>query len=96
MGAFILITVTNSTQRNLLLEGTTRVVGNKKGILTRQRQPKAAAHLLRQRYLNITLEQGSTKTGDELLDTLLRFESHNPQNMAQTSTQQDYLAQPVG
>lgn len=32
----------------------TRVVGNKKGILTRQRQPKAAAHVLRMRYLNIS------------------------------------------
>ena len=81
--------------RNLLLKGTTRVAGNKKGILTRQRQPKAAAHLLRQRYLNITLEQGGSKTGDELLDTLLRFESRNPQTVAQTSTQQDYLAQPL-
>ncbi|CAH3193309.1 unnamed protein product [Porites evermanni] len=76
-------------------QGTTRVVGNKKGILTRQRQPKAAAHLLRQRYLNITLEKGGSKTGDELLDTLLRFESRNPQNVAQTSMQQDYLAQPL-
>lgn len=81
--------------RNLLLKGTTRVVGNKKGILTRQRQPKAAAHLLRHRYLNITLEQGGSKTGDELLDTLLRFESRNQQNVAQTPTQQDYLAQPL-
>ena len=80
---------------NLLLKGTTRVAGNKKGILTRQRQPKAAAHLLRQRYLNITLEQGGSKTGDELLDTLLRFESRNQQNVAQTPTQQDYLAQPL-
>ncbi|XP_073257738.1 beta-glucuronidase-like [Porites lutea] len=33
----------------------TRVVGNKKGILTRQRQPKAAARVLRQRYLNISM-----------------------------------------
>ncbi|KAK7094669.1 beta-glucuronidase-like [Littorina saxatilis] len=31
-------------------EGVTRVVGNKKGVLTRQRQPKASAHLLRDRY----------------------------------------------
>lgn len=35
---------------------TTRIVGNKKGILTRQRQPKAAARVLRQRYLNISVE----------------------------------------
>ena len=27
-----------------------RVGGNKKGIFTRQRQPKASAHLLRKRY----------------------------------------------
>ena len=67
------------------LQGTTRVGGNKKGILTRQRQPKAAAHLLRQRYLNITLEQGGTKTGDELLDTLLRFESRNSDNVTQAN-----------
>ena len=30
-----------------------RVNGNKKGVLTRQRQPKAAARLLRQRYLTL-------------------------------------------
>ena len=30
-----------------------RVVGNKKGVLTRQRQPKAAGHLLRDRYWTI-------------------------------------------
>lgn len=33
--------------------GVSRVDGNKKGLLTRQRQPKAAARLLRQRYLAI-------------------------------------------
>ena len=27
-----------------------RVLGNKKGVFTRQRQPKAAAHLIRRRY----------------------------------------------
>ncbi|XP_061460643.1 beta-glucuronidase [Rhineura floridana] len=31
-------------------QGTTRVLGNKKGIFTRQRQPKAAAFLLKERY----------------------------------------------
>ncbi|PVD31515.1 hypothetical protein C0Q70_06928 [Pomacea canaliculata] len=31
-----------------------RVVGNKKGVLTRQRQPKAAGHLLRARYLSLS------------------------------------------
>lgn len=36
-----------------------RVVGNKKGIFTRDRQPKASAHLLRKRYLAIA-------TGEEM------------------------------
>lgn len=31
-------------------QGTTRVMGNRKGVFTRQRQPKAAAHLLRARW----------------------------------------------
>jgi beta-glucuronidase len=31
-------------------QGITRAIGNKKGVFTRQRQPKAAAHLLRQRW----------------------------------------------
>ncbi|XP_015792598.1 beta-glucuronidase [Tetranychus urticae] len=34
-------------------QGTTRVYGNRKGIFTRERQPKAAAKLLRCRYFNI-------------------------------------------
>ncbi|ADU28966.1 beta-glucuronidase [Evansella cellulosilytica] len=32
-------------------QGVTRIVGNKKGVFTRQRQPKAAAHMLRKRWL---------------------------------------------
>ena len=35
------------------LADTTRVDGNKKGILTRQRQPKTAARLIRERYLSL-------------------------------------------
>ena len=31
-------------------QGITRVIGNRKGVFTRQRQPKAAAHLLRERW----------------------------------------------
>ena len=31
-------------------KGTRRVLGNRKGVLTRQRQPKAAAHMLRRRW----------------------------------------------
>lgn len=34
-------------------QSTSRVDGNKKGILTRQRQPKTAARLIRQRYLSL-------------------------------------------
>ncbi|XP_066552206.1 beta-glucuronidase [Amia ocellicauda] len=36
----------------------TRVVGNKKGIFTRQRQPKAGAFVLRQRYWRLANETG--------------------------------------
>lgn len=36
--------------------GTTRVLGNKKGIFTRQRQPKSAAFVLRERYWKIVNE----------------------------------------
>jgi len=35
---------------------TTRVGGNRKGIFTRQRQPKASAHLLRKRYWSLAEE----------------------------------------
>lgn len=34
----------------------TRVGGNKKGVFTRSRQPKAAAHLLRKRYYELAAE----------------------------------------
>uniref|UniRef100_A0A672SP99 Glucuronidase beta n=1 Tax=Sinocyclocheilus grahami TaxID=75366 RepID=A0A672SP99_SINGR len=40
----------------------TRVVGNKKGIFTRQRQPKAGALLLRERYWRIANETGVLPT----------------------------------
>ena len=36
-----------------------RVVGNRKGIFTRDRQPKLAAHLLRQRYLGMQQTRGN-------------------------------------
>lgn len=44
----------------------TRVVGNKKGILTRQRQPKAAAHVLRMRYLNISTRSWQSKDANDM------------------------------
>ncbi|XP_042298437.1 beta-glucuronidase [Sceloporus undulatus] len=37
-------------------QGTTRVLGNKKGIFTRQRQPKSAAFLLKERYWKLANE----------------------------------------
>ncbi|KAK5600411.1 hypothetical protein CRENBAI_021708 [Crenichthys baileyi] len=40
-------------------QGITRVVGNKKGIFTRQRQPKAAAFLLKERYWRLANETGT-------------------------------------
>ncbi|XP_060612892.2 beta-glucuronidase [Anolis sagrei] len=46
---------------------TTRVLGNKKGIFTRQRQPKAAAFLLKERYWKLANESsclGSPKYDD--------------------------------
>lgn len=36
--------------------GITRVGGNKKGVFTRNRQPKASAHLLRKRNFQLALE----------------------------------------
>nr|XP_019941675.1 PREDICTED: beta-glucuronidase [Paralichthys olivaceus] len=39
-------------------QGITRVVGNKKGVFTRQRQPKAAAFILRERYWSLANETG--------------------------------------
>ncbi|XP_029468157.1 beta-glucuronidase [Rhinatrema bivittatum] len=40
-------------------QSTMRVIGNKKGIFTRQRQPKSAAFLLRERYWKLANETGS-------------------------------------
>ncbi|TTG47527.1 Beta-glucuronidase [Bagarius yarrelli] len=43
-------------------QGITRVVGNKKGMFTRQRQPKAGAFLLKERYWRIANETGVLST----------------------------------
>lgn len=40
-------------------QGVTRVVGNKKGVFTRQRQPKASAFILRERYWRLANETGT-------------------------------------
>lgn len=42
----------------LVSAGITRVVGNKKGVFTRQRQPKAAAFVLKERYWRLANETG--------------------------------------
>ncbi|KAI3373456.1 hypothetical protein L3Q82_022063 [Scortum barcoo] len=39
-------------------QGTFRVVGNKKGVFTRQRQPKAGAFILKERYWRLANETG--------------------------------------
>ncbi|XP_053474626.1 beta-glucuronidase [Ictalurus furcatus] len=46
----------------LTAQGITRVVGNKKGMFTRQRQPKAGAFLLKERYWRIANETGVLST----------------------------------
>uniref|UniRef100_A0A672G229 Beta-glucuronidase n=1 Tax=Salarias fasciatus TaxID=181472 RepID=A0A672G229_SALFA len=40
-------------------QGVTRVVGNKKGVFTRQRQPKASAFILKERYWRLANETGT-------------------------------------
>ncbi|XP_047463786.1 beta-glucuronidase [Mugil cephalus] len=42
----------------MTVQGITRVVGNKKGIFSRQRQPKAAAFILKERYWRLANETG--------------------------------------
>jgi hypothetical protein len=44
----------------------TRVGGNKKGIFTRDRQPKASAHLVRKRYWAIAEELDSATPPNDL------------------------------
>ncbi|KAF7688643.1 beta-glucuronidase [Silurus meridionalis] len=46
----------------LTAQGVTRVVGNKKGMFTRQRQPKSGAFLLKERYWRIANETGVLST----------------------------------
>lgn len=48
------------------LTAYTRVGGNKKGIFTRNRQPKAAAYLLRQRYHALAEELDKSTLPDDL------------------------------
>ncbi|XP_022808391.1 beta-glucuronidase-like [Stylophora pistillata] len=49
---------------------------NTKGLFTRQRQPKASAQALRQRYQALAVDTHPRFTGDSLLDVLIRFKPH--------------------
>jgi hypothetical protein len=44
----------------------TRVAGNKKGIFTRDRQPKAAAHFVKKRYWQIAEDVDSATPPDDV------------------------------
>lgn len=44
----------------------TRVGGNKKGIFTRQRQPKEAAHYVRKRYFTLAQNMENSTVPDDL------------------------------
>lgn len=48
-----------------------RVGGNKKGVFTRSRQPKASAHLLRQRYFDLSSEIDDFKDQPKDLDEFI-------------------------
>lgn len=55
---FTLLCMTRFFLIPLVSAGITRVVGNKKGIFNRQRQPKAAAFTLKERYWRLANETG--------------------------------------
>ncbi|KAK2574053.1 Beta-glucuronidase [Acropora cervicornis] len=59
-----------------VLESFDLISANSKGLLSRQRQPKASAHVLRQRYQALEMDTHPRFTGDELLDILIRFKPH--------------------
>lgn len=51
---------------NIIFSAYTRVGGNKKGIFTRARQPKASAHFLRKRYWKLAAEYANVSMPDDL------------------------------
>lgn len=51
----------------------TRVGGNKKGIFTRDRQPKMAAHHVRKRYHALEAELGSTQMPEDIESYISSF-----------------------
>lgn len=52
----------------------TRVGGNKKGVFTRQRQPKSAAYLLRQRYFGLAIELDQCEAPPEVFDYVIHWQ----------------------
>ncbi|XP_046744627.1 beta-glucuronidase-like [Diprion similis] len=62
IGEFIWNFADFKTSQNVL-----RVGGNKKGIFTRERQPKQVAHLVRQRYFSLAAEQYGVSVPEDLV-----------------------------
>lgn len=62
-------------QADFMTDQTTqRVMGNRKGIFTRDRQPKAAARILRCRYLSMSNFTTDDTSGDRLAYCPKRFD----------------------
>lgn len=58
----------------------TRVGGNKKGVFTRQRQPKEAAHHVRKRYFSLARELESCTLPDDLFSYISQAVSDRLEN----------------
>ncbi|XP_036330355.1 beta-glucuronidase-like isoform X1 [Rhagoletis pomonella] len=56
----------------------TRVGGNKKGIFTRNRQPKSAAYLLRQRYYSLAVELDQCEVPRDIFDYIIHWQEKPP------------------
>ncbi|CAG7820707.1 unnamed protein product [Allacma fusca] len=52
----------------MTVQGITRIVGNRKGIFTRERQPKASAHLLRHRFHLLAAETDNYPIPEDLME----------------------------
>lgn len=65
-------------QNNFIKTAYTRVGGNKKGVFTRNRQPKASAHLLRKRYYELASELDKFH---ERPDDLYEYTSQNQKKL---------------
>lgn len=64
----------------VLFAAITRVGGNKKGIFTRERQPKGAATHVRKRYIRLAQEIDNFKFNEELEPYSAPFVSHFRKN----------------